>query len=317
VANVCDWRLAPEDIERIRILVVTLAITIVLSILLKGAIDLIRPCASIEGVDCPPGYAYPSLHTSTAFSFVFALIGHPLLPVAYTLAVLTGWSRILLHAHTWYDIAGGIAVGGFGYNFATSLLRRSGRGSGGDREYARQAVHATLGLVLAAALWRFGIEPLLIPLLLIVLAGTLIIHAKVIGIRVPIIDQLLAWYERDGVLPGEGSFYFGIGVLFTVGLLRHSAAAATAVVLILSLGDALATSIGRRFGRRRLPWNRDKSLEGSVGFALGGLTALLILPSPVTIVVILLATFLESLPLRLDDNCTIPIVSSILFYFLI
>ncbi len=313
----CAWRLAPEDRERIRVLVLTLAITIAISVLLKSAIDLIRPCAIIEGVDCPPGYAYPSLHTSTAFSFVFPLIGHPLLPVVYALAALTGWSRILLHAHTWYDIAGGIAVAGFGYNIATSLLHCRGRNSNGGREYARQAVHATLGLVLAAALWQFGIEPLLFPLLLIVLVGTLIIHAKVIGIRVPIIDQLLAWYERDGVLPGEGSFYFGIGVLFTVGLLRHSAAAATAVILVLSLGDALATIVGTRFGRHRLAWNRDKSLEGSIGFAIGGLPALLVCPAPVTLVVIFVATALESLPLQLDDNGTIPIVSSILFYFLI
>jgi dolichol kinase len=60
-----------------------------------------------------------------------------------------------------------------------------------------------------------------------------------------------------------------------------------------------------------LHWNRNKTIEGWRGFAAGGLSAMLILPIPSTILVVLLATAVESLPVRLDDNITLPVVTSL------
>ncbi|HZD44011.1 MAG TPA: phosphatase PAP2 family protein, partial [Methanomicrobiales archaeon] len=272
-----------EDITRIKVIVLTLVITVVLSVLLKEAVVLLRPCEYIAGAECPWGYAFPSFHTSTAFSFVFPLFGHALFPFIYAIAILVGLSRVLLLVHTWYDIAGGIAVAALGYNIAECILCTRCRITRGTGEHARQGIHATLGVLLGIAIWFLGIEVVLIPLIARILVGILIVDAKVIGLKVPLIDQLLHFYEREGALPGEGSFYFGMGTLFTLGLLRFNPDAAIAVILILSLGDALATSVGTHFGRHKLPWNRSKSLEGSIGFFVGGLSALIIYPVPVTV----------------------------------
>jgi hypothetical protein len=47
-----------------------------------------------------------------------------------------------------------------------------------------------------------------------------------------------------------------------------------------------------------LPWNRNKTIEGSMGLQLRALRVMLILPIPSTILVVLLATAVESLPVK-------------------
>ena len=130
------------------------------------------------------------------------------------------------------------------------------------------------------------------------------------------IDKLLDRLERRGTMPGEGSMYYALGALFVLGLLRENATAAASVILILAIGDSLATYIGMNYGKNRLPWNNRKTLEGSIGFAIGAMCVLLVLPLSATLVAILEAVVVESLP-RLDDNITVPVVSSLVYYLLL
>ena len=78
-----------------------------------------------------------------------------------------------------------------------------------------------------------------------------------------------------------------------------------------------ATYIGTIYGRHKLPWNNRKSIEGSIGFAVGAMCALLVLPLPITVIVVLLATVVETIPIRLNDNITLPVVSSLVYYFVL
>ena len=48
----------------------------------------------------------------------------------------------------------------------------------------------------------------------------------------------------------------------------------TAGVVCVGMGDAAASLIGRRFGRRRWPWSGGKSLEGSLAFAVAAVVGL-------------------------------------------
>lgn len=88
---------------------------------------------------------------------------------------------------------------------------------------------------------------------------------------------------------------------------------AISCLLFLSVGDAMATIIGEKYGRRRL---FNKSLEGSLACLLvclligvimvvGGKVMLL----PVAVVGAVTATMAELLPFPVDDNLTIPIFS--------
>lgn len=106
----------------------------------------------------------------------------------------------------------------------------------------------------------------------------------------------------------------------------------------LAFGDGMASAVGTRSGRRRLPWNRRKTLEGLLAFALTAVPVVAFLywwtlpnvsssppwwrsdrslsifgsPGPGTIVLVSLITgvvcaFLETLRLRIDDNIVAPL----------
>ncbi|NPA27084.1 MAG: phosphatidate cytidylyltransferase [Chloroflexi bacterium] len=95
-------------------------------------------------------------------------------------------------------------------------------------------------------------------------------------------------------------------------------------LMMLCGGDGLADLVGRRWGRRKLPWSPRKSWAGSLGFLLGGwLTAMLVLavyalagvwmPEQVAhyaqqaLPAALVAAILESAPWPEIDNLIIPL----------
>jgi dolichol kinase len=91
---------------------------------------------------------------------------------------------------------------------------------------------------------------------------------------------------------------------------------------ILAVGDGAATLVGQRWGRHRLAWNPDKSVEGLLAFIVAGgaaavffawWTAPAIVPRPpMTFVVAapllaaVAAGLVETVPIGLDDNISVP-----------
>ncbi|MFO7693948.1 MAG: DUF92 domain-containing protein [Vicinamibacterales bacterium] len=91
---------------------------------------------------------------------------------------------------------------------------------------------------------------------------------------------------------------------------------------ILAFGDGAATLAGRRWGRHRLAWNPDKSVEGLLAFtAAGGAAAVFlawwtapaIVPPPslafiiaAPILAAIAAGLVETVPIALDDNISVP-----------
>jgi uncharacterized protein (TIGR00297 family) len=92
---------------------------------------------------------------------------------------------------------------------------------------------------------------------------------------------------------------------------------------ILALGDGSATLAGRAIGGPRWPWNREKTLVGSTTFAVigGGGGVFLawwcrdaVQPAPALaftivapLVAAVVASAVETIPIRLDDNLTVAI----------
>jgi dolichol kinase len=81
---------------------------------------------------------------------------------------------------------------------------------------------------------------------------------------------------------------------------------------ILIISDTAAALLGRRFGRHRF---LAKSLEGSVAFFVSAVIVILIAPKVsripaeyvIGIVAAVIGTVIEALPVRIDDNLTIPL----------
>jgi dolichol kinase len=81
---------------------------------------------------------------------------------------------------------------------------------------------------------------------------------------------------------------------------------------ILIISDTTAALFGRRFGRHRF---LAKSLEGSLAFFISAVMVILIAPKVsripaeyvIGIVAAAIGTVVEALPIRIDDNLTIPL----------
>jgi uncharacterized protein (TIGR00297 family) len=87
---------------------------------------------------------------------------------------------------------------------------------------------------------------------------------------------------------------------------------------MMAFGDGAATLVGRAMRIAPLPWNRDKSWGGLVGFFLAASAGGMALAwwmgagTPMLVLVTALASaIVESLPLGLDDNVTVPFAAAV------
>jgi len=136
--------------------------------------------------------------------------------------------------------------------------------------------------------------------------------------------------DRGEIL--RGPLYYGIIFVVLTVVFWYDKPTGIVALMMLCGGDGLADILGRRYGKVKLPWNRGKSWAGSGGMFLGGwvfaLIVLLIYTEvgiftrpfnsfilPVTIISVV-ATIVETLPLKDIDNITITLVAVILGAFL-
>ncbi len=178
-------------------------------------------------------------------------------------------------------------------------------------ETARRLVHFGMG-GLAFVL------PYLTPVQAACAAGAAVVFNLLLLPRVG--PSLFRRGERDSPWR-SGVVIYPVTVLLLVLLFRRHMEIAGAAWAILAAGDSAAGFIGGSLGRTRIPWNRSKTAEGSCAFAVAAFVfswAVLVwmgrrpleaafLASATS----LFAAFMESLPWRLDDNLTVPILSAI------
>ncbi len=129
-------------------------------------------------------------------------------------------------------------------------------------------------------------------------------------------QKYLGSVTRDYELASKwtGATFMMIGMLLTVYLFEREAA--IPAILFLTIGDPAAALIGRKYGTQKY---FDKSLEGSLAFYLSAAAVILILTdfSWGGLFVALAAAVIEFLPLGLDDNLLIPVLSGYLLHILI
>lgn len=130
----------------------------------------------------------------------------------------------------------------------------------------------------------------------------------------------------------RGPLYYGIVfVVLTICYWLETPIGIVALMLLCG-GDGFADILGRRFGRRKLPWNRGKSWMGSLGFLTGAwLLAVIVMgvfiaadafPGPfidyipAISLIALVGTIVESISPVDSDNLTVPIVAVLMGYLL-
>jgi uncharacterized protein (TIGR00297 family) len=118
-----------------------------------------------------------------------------------------------------------------------------------------------------------------------------------------------------------GVVLYPISVLVLILLYRHHLHIAASAWAILALGDGMASMAGESLRGPSLPWNREKTWSGFVAFTIAGATGAYVLARwvapalPVEKVFIvsvagaLVGALVESVPIRLDDNVSVPLVT--------
>ncbi|MFH1222422.1 MAG: hypothetical protein V1492_05045 [Candidatus Micrarchaeota archaeon] len=183
------------------------------------------------------------------------------------------------------------------------------------REIKRQLFHIIIGICALAVLLIWGRGILMGVTFFILIIGLLLINQAYLGRRIGPVDWFIKNFEREDVrFPGWGSACYATGVLLFSAFLNNQAEIAAAIIII-GIGDGLSTLIGRKFGKIKLPYNSNKTVEGSLAlFAVSLLGWFFIGPEIIPAAII--AAIIEGLPIPIDDNLSIP-VALVLFFMVL
>ncbi len=177
-----------------------------------------------------------------------------------------------------------------------------------DKELSRQLFHMLVGAVAIGLLFQFGRGFMIGSTFFIIVIGLLLMNARLVGIRVPLVDWFERTFEREGArLPGWGSACYATGALFAFTFLT-SVEGIAAVLVILGLGDGISTIIGR-MGKMKLPHNSNKTVAGSLAFFVVAMANIMFI-GPLALPLAFVATVAESMP-KVEDNILIPIVCTV------
>jgi uncharacterized protein (TIGR00297 family) len=125
----------------------------------------------------------------------------------------------------------------------------------------------------------------------------------------------------------RGILFYPLSVLLLILAFPHRPDIVAAAWAILAFGDGAATIAGTRSRGPRLPWNRDKTVAGSLAFIVAGSAGAIALawwtrpavapPPPMLFTLVgpvlaaIAAAGVESMPVGLDDNISVPIGAAI------
>ncbi|UCH02529.1 MAG: haloacid dehalogenase-like hydrolase [Candidatus Bathyarchaeota archaeon] len=180
-------------------------------------------------------------------------------------------------------------------------------------ELFREAIHVGSFLI-PIICWDLRIKPYLIGLL-IALITTIYIsseYARFKGIKIPIINIITS----NAIIDEEKWGFASSPILFAVGiilpLIFYSVPEGYVVISVLTLGDGFASIFGMILGKTLLPFNKLKSLEGTlIGFLLAFLGTLIFIDPIKGLIVAIIGTVVEVIPSPINDNISIPIILGI------
>ncbi len=183
-------------------------------------------------------------------------------------------------------------------------------------ETPRQLVHIGAGAVALALRWLTWPQ-----------AAGLAVAAVLFNVFV--LPRLSRRLFRDGDLDhpwSSGIALYPFAVFGLVLVFRSRLDLVAAAWAILAAGDGMATLVGTTVRTRPLPWNPDKSLGGLLAFVLSGSMAAAALlawtnATPITLAIVtvaclaaLVAGFVETVPIRLNDNVSVPVAAALVLW---
>ena len=172
-------------------------------------------------------------------------------------------------------------------------------------ELLRKSLHIGFGLVAFALKWMTW--EVAAAVCCVAIIGNFSLLHRLVGRAV----------ARDERGYDAGIVLYPVAVLLLIVMFRNELHFAAIGWTLLAFGDGFATLAGMA-RRRSLPWNPDKSWQGFIAFLLaGGASSFAVAywlgyHNPTAILLATIAAAIaETLPLRIDDNLTVPFAASI------
>ena len=175
----------------------------------------------------------------------------------------------------------------------------------------RETIHAS-GFFVPVLASLIGVFP--VALIICVVSSLYLISelSRMYRKNLPIISAI----TRNAASPAElyefaaAPLYFAAGILIT--LVIFPAPLSSAVIAIFTLGDSTASLFGGLISKKALPLNKGKTLEGSVfGFFFAFLAGAVFVSPTLALIGAAVAMTIESLPLPVNDNITIPLCTGL------
>ncbi|XP_050370023.1 farnesol kinase, chloroplastic [Argentina anserina] len=225
-------------------------------------------------------------------------------------------------------ISGGVAT------FFLLLWAQTAKRGIFDQKLNRKLVHISIGLafMLCWPLFSSGYQGALLASLV---PGLNIVRMLLLGLGIMkdegTVKSMSRYNDHRELL--KGPLYYAVAVTLACVVYYRTSPVAIAIICNLCAGDGLADIVGRRFGAQKLPYNRNKSIAGSVAMASAGFLSSIgymyyfskfgyVDKSWVMVlgflVVSLASALVESLPIstELDDNLTVPLTTILVGSFI-
>jgi phytol kinase len=187
-----------------------------------------------------------------------------------------------------------------------------------SRDLLRESIHISGFLVAFFTMYlrlnTFSVAFLIFMVTLIYAASEL---ARSLGVNVPIVSTITS----NAAIKPEIYEFVTAPILFALGimlaLLIFPPPTSYAAIAIFTLGDGFATIFGKTIGRHVFPYNKSKKVEGTIfGFLFASLGASVFVSPLKALVAAAYAMIVESLPMPINDNLTMPLVAGFVTFFL-
>ena len=176
----------------------------------------------------------------------------------------------------------------------------------------RETIHISSFLLSFICIYLFGNVMVASLILFIAALYTLSEIVRIQGINIPILSSI-TWKAANKTELYEfaaAPIHFAVGI--AISLLIFPAPIRYVAITTLTLGDGGAHIFGMKLGRTPLPFNKGKNLEGTLfGFLFAFLGAMIFVDPARALIAATVGMLVESLPLPLNDNLTIPLASGL------
>jgi dolichol kinase/phosphoserine phosphatase len=175
-------------------------------------------------------------------------------------------------------------------------------------DLVREDIHAS-GFFMPVIAALVGVPIVALIIIVIAVVYTVSELLRLEGREIPVVSTITRHAASQSELHGFAAapLYFALGILLT--LVLFPTAAGGAAVAMFCLGDAAASLFGGQISGS-LPFNKGKTWEGSVaGFIFAFLAGLFFVPINFALVGAAFAMFIEVLPLPVNDNVAVPVLT--------